>query len=89
MECRKCGACCIVISISSSIPGMPGGKPTGVRCPHLDEQNLCGLFDSPGRPRVCADFPPMPDTCGSSREEALVLISAMEKETGCGDLEGA
>ena len=27
-----CGACCIAPSISSAIPGMPDGKPAGVRC---------------------------------------------------------
>ncbi|MDD8045446.1 MAG: YkgJ family cysteine cluster protein, partial [Verrucomicrobiota bacterium] len=32
MECRPgCGACCTVVSISSPIPGMPQGKPAGVR----------------------------------------------------------
>jgi len=43
--CRAgCGACCIAPSISSAIPGMPDGKPAGVRCAQLDEQNLCRLF---------------------------------------------
>jgi Fe-S-cluster containining protein len=38
MECREhCGACCIAPSISSPIPGMPRGKPGGVRCIHLSE----------------------------------------------------
>ena len=32
MECRSsCGACCIAPSINSPIPGMPHGKPAGVR----------------------------------------------------------
>ena len=36
MECRiGCGACCIAPSISSPIPGMPDGKPAGVRCVQL------------------------------------------------------
>ena len=31
MNCRPhCGACCIALSISSPIPGMPAGKPAGV-----------------------------------------------------------
>ncbi|MGR5456700.1 YkgJ family cysteine cluster protein, partial [Vibrio alfacsensis] len=30
MDCRLgCGACCIAPSISSPIPGMPNGKPSG------------------------------------------------------------
>ena len=32
MDCRRnCGACCIAPSITSPIPGMPQGKPAGVR----------------------------------------------------------
>jgi len=81
VECRKCGACCVALSISSPIPGMAGGKPAGVRCIHLTEESLCGLFGDTERPRVCSDFPPMPDTCGSSQEEAVALMAAMEKRT--------
>jgi hypothetical protein len=81
MECRRCGACCVALSISSPIPGMPHGAPAGVPCIHLDDRNLCRLFNHPDRPRVCREFPPMPDTCGSNREEALELMSAMEEKT--------
>ena len=32
MEYRaNCGACCIAPSLSSPLPGMPKGKPAGVR----------------------------------------------------------
>ena len=35
-SCRSgCAACCIAPSISSPIPGMPHGKPAGVRCVQL------------------------------------------------------
>lgn len=81
MECRKCGACCVAISISSPIQGMPAGKPAGVPCAHLTSENLCGLFHSADRPAVCAGFRPSPDTCGDSREEAMRLMSAMEERT--------
>jgi Fe-S-cluster containining protein len=82
MKCRPgCGACCIAQSISSPIPGMPDGKPAGVRCVQLDENNLCLLFYDPRRPQVCIDFQAMPDVCGSSREEAMQLLAAMERET--------
>ena len=81
MECRRCGACCVALSISSPIPGMQGGKPAGVACVHLNEQNLCGLFGKPERPRICSLFPPMPDTCGADGAEALALMTAMEKTT--------
>ena len=41
MDCRPgCAACCIAPSISSPIPGMPHGKPAGVRCAQLDEAGL-------------------------------------------------
>jgi Fe-S-cluster containining protein len=82
MECRKgCGACCIAPSISSAIPGMPSGKPAGVRCVQLTEDNLCKLFGKPERPAVCNNLRPQQDMCGNSREEALALLSWMEKAT--------
>jgi Fe-S-cluster containining protein len=82
MKCRPgCGACCIAQSISSPIPGMPDGKPAGVRCVQLSENNLCMLYGDPRRPQVCIDFQAMPDVCGSSREEAMRLLEAMERET--------
>ncbi|MAL98015.1 MAG: hypothetical protein CL583_06140 [Alteromonadaceae bacterium] len=81
-ECRMgCGACCIAPSISSPIPGMPAGKPAGVRCVHLDEENLCELFGSPDRPAVCAEFTAEPGACGSSRTEALTILRIMEQQT--------
>ncbi|RKZ96645.1 MAG: YkgJ family cysteine cluster protein, partial [Gammaproteobacteria bacterium] len=45
MQCRNgCGACCIAPSISTAIPGMPNGKPAGVRCIQLDKNNSCQIF---------------------------------------------
>ena len=45
LECReKCASCCIDISISSPIPGMPNGKPAGVKCIQLDENLKCLIF---------------------------------------------
>lgn len=80
MECRKsCGACCIAPSISSPIPGMPNGKPAGVACIHLTEDYLCALFDKPERPLVCSGFQAEPEICGESREEALFILSELEK----------
>ncbi len=81
-RCRPgCGACCIALSISSPIPGMPEGKPSGTVCPHLTEDYLCGIYDSPYRPRVCANLRPGKEMCGSSREEALAYLYALEKAT--------
>lgn len=79
MECRPgCGACCIAISISSPIPGMPKGKPAGVRCIHLNEKNLCALFGSAERPRICSAFQAEELICGTSAEEAMRIISRLE-----------
>ena len=81
-ECRPgCGACCIAPSISSPIPGMPEGKPAGVRCVQLDEANLCRLFGDPRRPAVCARFDHDPELCGDHRDEALERIAALELAT--------
>ena len=82
MDCRPgCGACCIAQSISSPIPGMPDGKPSGVRCVQLTDDYLCRLYGDPRRPLVCIDFQAMPDVCGTSREEAMRLLAAMERAT--------
>lgn len=82
MQCRPgCGACCIAPSISSTIPGLPGGKPAGLCCPHLTDDWHCALYGDSRRPRVCASFPARPDHCGASREEALSLLSALEAAT--------
>jgi Fe-S-cluster containining protein len=80
MECRiNCGACCIAPSISSQIPGMNGGKPAGVRCIHLSGDYLCGLFNSPERPKVCDGFKAEELVCGANREEALRILFRLEK----------
>lgn len=82
MACRVgCGACCIAPSISSPIPGMPAGKPTGVRCVQLDDDNACRLFGRPQRPAVCAQFRPLPDVCGRDAQEALRLLARLERLT--------
>lgn len=79
MECRRgCGACCVVISISSPIPGLPNGKPAGVRCPHLTPEGLCGLWGDPRRPAVCGGFKAEREFCGASNEEAVAILSKLE-----------
>ena len=79
MNCRiNCGACCIAPSISSSIPGMPEGKPAGIRCIHLTEDFKCAIFSDPERPKVCADFKAEFQICGNSREEALQNLTNLE-----------
>lgn len=82
LACRPgCGACCIAPSISSPIPGMPGGKPAGVRCAQLTADNRCAIFGRPERPAVCSRLRPEPVMCGADREHALAYLSAMERAT--------
>jgi hypothetical protein len=82
MECRVgCGACCIALSISSPIPGMPHGKPAGVRCIHLTRNNRCRLFGRPERPLVCVRLQPSVDMCGRSAHEAYTRLASLERAT--------
>lgn len=79
MDCRlECGACCIMPSISSSIPGMPEGKPAGIRCIHLSEKLECLIFDSPERPKVCSNFKPELMFCGTCATEAMHILASLE-----------
>jgi len=82
MNCRSgCGACCIAPSISSPIPGMPNGKPAGVRCAQLADDNRCLIFGQPERPAVCVSLRPNPAMCGDSRDSALRFLAALESAT--------
>ena len=82
MNCRPaCGACCIAPSISSPIPGMPLGKPAGVRCIQLDGHEGCRLFGRPERPAVCGGLKPQAEMCGDSREHALLWLRRLETLT--------
>ncbi len=82
MNCRSgCGACCIALSISSPIPGMPDGKPAGVRCAQLTDDNRCAIFDSPARPPVCARLRPTPEMCGNTFHEAMAFLEWLERAT--------
>ena len=80
MKCRVgCGACCIAISISSPLPLLPDGKPKGVFCPHLTIDKKCSIFTSPQRPKVCDGFKAEIEFCGLSFEEAMNILSELEK----------
>ncbi|MCG3729852.1 YkgJ family cysteine cluster protein [Vibrio cincinnatiensis] len=82
MDCRLgCGACCIAPSISSPIPGMPHGKPAGVRCIQLNDEDLCQLFGKPERPAVCHQFKPCTSVCGESQHQALQNLTFLEQST--------
>lgn len=60
---------------------MPHGKPAGVRCIQLDEQDRCKIFDHPERPAVCGSLQPSPEMCGDSREQALRWLGYVERAT--------
>ena len=80
--CRAgCGACCIAPSISSAIPGMPNGKPAGVRCAQLTEDNRCQIFGRPERPAVCVALRPMAEMCRASAKEAYRWLIELEIAT--------
>jgi Fe-S-cluster containining protein len=82
MQCRiGCGACCIAPSISSPIPGMPDGKPAGVRCVQLDDDNRCKLFGHPERPEICVRLRPSLAMCGNDRDEAMAALTHLEIAT--------
>ncbi|MFP4362998.1 MAG: YkgJ family cysteine cluster protein [Spirochaetia bacterium] len=85
MKCRiGCGACCIALSISSPILGMPEGKPAGVRCVNLGDDNTCTIHNTPEYPEVCRNLVPEPEMCGETREHALKYLAELEKLTAPG-----
>ena len=80
--CRiGCGACCIAPSLSSAIPGMPQGKPAGIRCAQLTADNACKIYGAPERPDVCVSYQATPEYCGTNRNEALQLLYELERNT--------
>jgi hypothetical protein len=82
MECRAgCGACCIAPSIAAPFPGMPDGKPAGVRCVQLDDDLRCRLFGHPDRPACCSGLKPSYEMCGDDRDHALAWLSQLEAAT--------
>ncbi|WP_147329542.1 YkgJ family cysteine cluster protein [Paraburkholderia sp. DHOC27] len=80
--CRPdCGACCIAPSISSPIPGMPFGKPAGVRCVQLGDDHRCKLFGDPRRPAVCGSLVPAVEMCRENRGAAIEWLTKLELAT--------
>lgn len=81
-SCRPgCGACCTAPSISSPIPGMPNGKPAGVRCIQLAADQRCLIFGKPERPACCSGLQPSAEMCGDSREQAIHWLADLERAT--------
>lgn len=57
---------------------MPDGKPAGVRCIHLSAEYSCMIYKHPDRPVVCGQFKADEEVCGTSREEAILLLGNLE-----------
>ena len=82
VACREgCGACCIAPSITSPLPGMPLGKPAGVRCLQLTEDMRCQVFGRPERPAFCAGLRPSGEMCGTSQQQAMSWLGRLEQST--------
>lgn len=80
--CRPgCAACCTVISISSPLPGMPSGKPAGVRCVNLDDNSFCTIHNTDEYPKVCVNFKPSYEMCGDNNDFAHKYLKEMEEFT--------
>jgi len=60
---------------------MPHGKPAGVRCIQLTDDNRCKLFGKPERPAVCNNLQPSEEMCGDSTQEAFIHLSSLERAT--------
>jgi hypothetical protein len=60
---------------------MPHGKPAGVRCVQLDEDDRCRVFGRPERPAFCAGLKPSAEMCGETREQAMRWLARLERET--------
>lgn len=65
---------------------MPNGKPAGVRCVQLDDDNRCKIFGQPERPAFCASLQPNIEMCGSDdlenpRQYAMVWLTELEALT--------
>jgi hypothetical protein len=61
------------------MPGMPQGKPGGVRCLHLDKDYACRLWGDPERPKVCAAFKAEHEICGVNRADAMRVLTLLEQ----------
>lgn len=60
---------------------MPGGKPAGVRCVQLANDNRCLIFGRPERPAFCGGLQPSAEMCGGSREHAMLWLDQLERAT--------
>lgn len=60
---------------------MPQGKPAGVRCAQLLDDNRCAIFGQPERPAVCGGLQASVEMCGSSQAQAMAWLTRLEAAT--------
>ena len=60
---------------------MPDGKPAGVRCVQLGDDQRCKIFGRPERPAFCAGLQPSAEMCGGTREQAMLWLTRLEELT--------
>ena len=60
---------------------MPNGKPAGVRCIHLTNDHLCGIFGHPDRPLVCNSLRASLEMCGTTARDAFEYLQQLERLT--------
>jgi hypothetical protein len=57
---------------------MPDGKPAGVRCVQLTDDNRCLIFDKTERPAVCTSLQAGEEMCGATADEAMARLAGWE-----------
>ena len=67
--------------VSVQLPHTPTGKPAGVRCIQLADDNRCRIFGQPERPAFCGGLLPAADMCGEDREHAMTWLATLERVT--------
>ncbi|HRA65659.1 MAG TPA: proteinase inhibitor [Caldilinea sp.] len=60
---------------------MPDGKPAGVRCAQLSDDNRCLIFGQSTRPAACNALRPTAEMCGATFEEAMIYLTWLEAVT--------
>jgi uncharacterized protein len=65
---------------------MPNGKPAGVRCVQLGDDNRCKIFGQPERPTFCGSLQASIEMCGDDalenpRQHAIAWLTQLEALT--------
>jgi hypothetical protein len=60
---------------------MPDGKPAGVRCVQLADDNRCRIFGRPERPAFCGGLQPSAEMCGTDTQHAMRWLTDLEIAT--------